>query len=348
MRLLVNSYGSAILKKDNHLVVKTKDGVFNVDMQKVDTIIISRGTLISSEAMMLATENSIDIIVTDKLGKVKARVWSPNITNLATIRRRQLEFTFSSKAVEWIKGILMEKIDNQIATLLAFYPEEDKNIQRTFEETIKKVQDYRLKINALKADFVSEVAHTLRGWEGAATKRYFQAITQIIPTQYVKGGRSQHPARDIFNAMLNYAYGILYGKIETSLVRAGIDPYLGILHKENYNRPVLTYDIIEKYRHWADYVVITLLQQEVIDEDSFSVDDEGNYWLEGLGKRILIQSMYDYLDEKIKYQNKTISREDIIKSYCIDLAKMFLRFKSEFDSKEIEKQSKQKKNKNQN
>jgi len=35
------------------------------------------------------------------------------------------------------------------------------------------------------------------------------------------------PAKDEFNAMLNYGYGMLYGMIERSVVVAGLDPYIG-------------------------------------------------------------------------------------------------------------------------
>lgn len=71
--------------------------------------------------------------------------------------------------------------------------------------------------------------------------------------------RSQHPARDMVNALLNYGYGILYGSIQVELIKAGIDPYIGVLHRDNYNKPVLVYDIIELYRTWIDEVVFSLV-----------------------------------------------------------------------------------------
>lgn len=61
------------------------------------------------------------------------------------------------------------------------------------------------------------------------------------------------------NALLNYGYGILYGSIQVELIKAGIDPYIGVLHRDNYNKPVLVYDIIELYRTWIDEVVFSLV-----------------------------------------------------------------------------------------
>ena len=50
---------------------------------------------------------------------------------------------------------------------------------------------------------------------------------------------------DVANALLNYGYGLLYGKVESGLIKAGIDPYICVLHRDEYNRPVLVYNIIE-------------------------------------------------------------------------------------------------------
>jgi CRISPR-associated protein Cas1 len=229
--------------------------------------------------------------------------------------------------VEWIKDIIAEKISNQIAMLLAFYPDDDTAMQNRIQSVLNKLEDYRKKIKAINGHFIQEVAATLRGWEGAATRAYFSVLGKLVHPKYQSEARSQHPARDVFNAMLNYAYGILYGRIEAALIKAGIDPYIGILHREDYGRPVLTFDIIEKFRHWADFVVVSLLQQQVIDEECFSVDENGGYWLESLGKRILIQAMYDFLDEQVKFGTVKKSRQQYLNDYAFDLAKMFLRFK---------------------
>ncbi len=327
MRLILDSYGTSLIKKDNTLIVKNKDGNFAVDPSKVETIVISRGALVSSDAIIFAVENSIDIIFTDKIGKVKGRVWSPKVSSVTLIRRRQLEFGFSPLAVEWIKNILKEKITNQIAVLLAFFPPDDKQMQNKIYEAINKLQDYRKKIEAEKADFITEAAPSLRGWEGAAGKAYFSVLGQLVLPVYRTSQRSQHPARDVFNALLNYAYGILYGKVESALIKAGIDPYVGVFHREDYGRPVLTFDVIEKFRHWADFVVVSLLRQNVITEECYSVDQDGGYWLEPLGKRILIQSMYDYLEEEVNIEGKKKTREQHIVDFAYDLAKMFLQLK---------------------
>lgn len=123
--------------------------------------------------------------------------------------------------------------------------------------------------------------------------------------------------------MLNYGYGLLYGKIESALIKAGIDPYIGVMHRDDYNRPVLVYDVIEIYRVWIDYVVVQLLSQRVITDEHYSVRSDGSYWMEALGRRILIQSVNDYLDEVIDVDGLSRSRLTQISLYAQRLAQKF-------------------------
>ena len=144
----------------------------------------------------------------------------------------------------------------------------------------------------------------------------------MLPAAYQFATRSKHPATDPFNALLNYGYGMLYGKIEGALIKAGIDPYVGVFHRDDYNRPVLVYDVIERYRVWIDYIVIQLCQQAAFPEECF-VARNGGIWLEGLGKRILIQSVNDYLAEVITDGPLRRSRMVHIQQYAHDLATHF-------------------------
>ena len=159
-----------------------------------------------------------------------------------------------------------------------------------------------------------------------AGKIYCETMNLFLPESLRFASRSQHPAMDVVNAMLNYGYGLLYGKVEGALIRAGIDPYIGILHRDDYNRPVLAYDVVELYRVWVDYVVYSLAIQDIISDEFYSVRDDGSCWLEALGRRILIQSVNDYLEETISVNGLTRSRGQQILVYCQDLAKKFKEF----------------------
>ena len=325
MELILNTFGTSLSRDTEGFVITNKDGRQRVPVDGVKSIQISRGAQITSDAVILAIENEIEILFMDKSGNPMGRVWSPKYGSISTIRRGQLNFTFTKEALDWIKGIISQKIENQQALLLMM-DTNDQQVDNLRNKNISRLEDYRIKVNKLEGEIVSDVAPQLRGWEGIASKIYFETLNYFIPEQYRFVVRSQHPAMDIVNALLNYGYGLLYGKVEGALIKAGIDPYVGILHRDDYNRPVLVYDVIEIYRIWVDYVVYSLIVQQVIIEDHYSVREDGSYWLESLGRRILIQSMNDYLEEVIMQKGVTRSRLTQIQLFAQSLAQMFKKF----------------------
>lgn len=328
MDLILNTFGTSLVKDSDNFMVIHKDGKQRINPDKIDSIVISRGALISSDATLLAIENEIDVMFVDWTGEPLGRVWSVKYGSISTIRRKQLNFTLSKAALKWIKEIAVEKIDNQVALLLSFNPR-DIETERMVNKNISRLEDYKTKIKCLEGEIVSDIAPSLRGWEGAASRIYFETVNIFLPEEYRVEGRSQHPAMDVFNCLLNYGYGILYGKIEGALIKAGIDPYVGVFHRDDYNRPVLVFDVIEKFRVWIDYVVVSILVQSVINEDCYSQKEDGSYWLENLGKRILIQSVNDYLDEIIRIEGKDRSRGYHLTVFAQALARKFLNFKDE-------------------
>lgn len=321
MELILNTFGVSLNRDNEGFVINTSEGKQRIPAVGIDSIQISRGAQITSDAVMLAIEHEIEVMFMDKAGKPIGRIWSPKYGSISTIRKGQLNFIYSHNAVDWIKEVLLKKIENQQALMLLF--NNDEHPKTDTEKNIARLEDYRNKIRTLDGDIVNDIAPMLHGWEGQASRIYFSTINAFLPEQFRFNIRSQHPALDITNAFLNYGYGILYGRIEGALIKAGVDPYIGVLHRDDYNRPVLVYDIIEMYRIWVDYVVYTLLAQNVITEEFYSVCEDGSYWLEALGRRVLIQSLNDYMDEVITVKGVTRSRLTILSLYAQSLAQKF-------------------------
>ena len=321
MELILNTFGVSLNRDNEGFVINTSEGKQRIPAVGIDSIQISRGAQITSDAVMLAIEHEIEVMFMDKAGKPIGRIWSPKYGSISTIRKGQLNFIYSHNAVDWIKEVLLKKIENQQALMLLF--NNDEHPKTDTEKNIARLEDYRNKIRTLDGDIVNDIAPMLRGWEGQASRIYFSTINAFLPEQFRFNIRSQHPALDITNAFLNYGYGILYGRIEGALIKAGVDPYIGVLHRDDYNRPVLVYDIIEMYRIWVDYVVYTLLAQNVITEEFYSVREDGSYWLEALGRRVLILSLNDFMDEVITVKGVTRSRLTILSLYAQSLAQKF-------------------------
>lgn len=331
MELLLLSRGTRVSRDNEGFVVVSSEGRKRFAAAGVTSLTIGRSIAITSDALFLAVERGIPVVLIEKTGAPVGRVWSAAYGSISSIRKGQLEFSLGGGAVKWIKECLVRKVDNQLALLSILSPltrsaesddasAEAERIERLRATAVRRMERMRDNIAAATADKVADIAAHLRGWEGTASKVYFEAVNLFLPEAYRFERRSQHPASDVANAMLNYAYGMLYSKVEGALILAGVDPYVGVLHRDDYNRPVLVYDVIEVFRVWADYVVFSILGQCFIDEGYFSVDADGAVWLEAPGRRVVAQSMTDYLDEVVDLDGLRRSRATHINLYACRLA----------------------------
>ena len=327
MQIVLNTYGASLSRDNECFLIITADGKQRIPVVGIKSIQISKGAQITSDAVLLAIENEIEIIFTDKAGNPMGRVWSPKYGSISSIRKGQINFTFSTDAVEWIKQVISQKIENQQALMLMMTTDEAS--RQLVDKSVNRLEDYRTKISHLNGDVVADIAPTLRGWEGVSSKIYFQTLNTFIPEHLKFDERSQNPATDPLNALLNYGYGMLYSKIEGALIKCGIDPYVGVLHRDNYNRPVLVYDIIEIYRIWVDYVVYNLACQNIITDEYYSMREDGSCWLEQFGRRVLIQSLNDYMEEVIDIKGVQRSRQEQIRLYAQSLAQKFKRYEND-------------------
>jgi CRISPR-associated protein Cas1 len=330
MHLILNSYGATLQKENDLFVVSSSEGSQSFPPDKVKSISISKAARITSDAVLLAIRHEVDILFVNDQGMPQGRVWSVQYGSISDIRRSQLDFLYSPAVIPWVKNLLTEKLNNQVALLLSLQPEDLNELPayNLIRFAINSIEDHKGKISRYEGESLSDIAPSLRGWEGAAGRKYFSTISALMPEAYRFENRNRQPATDMFNSMLNYSYGILYGKVEGALIKAGIDPYAGIFHRDEYNRPALVYDVIERYRMWMDYVVVQLCRQQAIPPDCFETDKEnGACKLEALGKRILIQAANDYLAEIIDIDGTERSRMTHIELQQQQLAQFFLKNK---------------------
>jgi CRISP-associated protein Cas1 len=146
----------------------------------------------------------------------------------------------------------------------------------------------------------------------------------VLPQQYQFGGRSFRPAKDAFNAFLNYAYGVLYSRVEKALMLAGIDPYVGFLHRDDYNYKSMVYDFIEPYRGYADKAVFTLFSAKKVRQDHTDEITNG-VSMNKEGKALLMEHFNSYLEEeKVRYKGRQQSRAATIQFDAHQLANEFI------------------------
>lgn len=194
MELILNTFGVCLNRDNEAFVVTHKDGRQRIPVEGIDSIQIAKGIQVTSDAILLALEHEIEILFTEKSGHPVGRVWSPRYGSISTIRKGQLNFTFSHDALPWIKGVLRDKMENQQAMILMMHTE-DAELQRQVNKAISRIEDYRTKVQSIEGEIVADVAPQLRGWEGMASRIYFETLNLFIPDHYRFNVRTQHLAR---------------------------------------------------------------------------------------------------------------------------------------------------------
>ncbi len=315
MQIHLNTYGTYLHIKDQLFEVRKKtDGVVekhHIAAHKVKSIWVGQGIAFSSDAVRLAVKNNIDIVFLEYDGNPIGRVWHSKLGSTSLIRKKQLEASLSESALTYTQAWLYQKIQNQLEFIQNLLKHR-KQHQVYLTDKIDRIKVLQDKLQQLTAIHIDEVADQIRGLEGTAGRLYFETIAFVLPKQYQLNGRSYRPAKDGFNAFLNYAYGVLYSRVEKSLIIAGADPYVGFLHRDDYNYKSMVYDFIEPYRAYADKVVFSLFSAKKVNKGH--VDSITNGWrLNKEGKVLLMEAFNKYLEEdRIRYKGKNQTRATIL------------------------------------
>ena len=317
MQLVINTFGSYLHKIEDCFEIKVEEQKQKISASKVESILITTGVSFSSDAIELAMQHNIDVVFLDKFGNPYARVWQPKLGSTTLIRRRQLEIAETELGLQWVIEWIRQKLDNQIEFLQELSRHRDKKADQ-ISDCLKKIEQSREKLSLLQGS-IDEKRSEIMGLEGSSGRTYFAALAELIPERFKFDGRSRQPAKDEFNAMLNYSYGILYSLVEKACILAGLDPFVGFLHTDNYNKKSLVFDLIEPYRIIGDKTVFYLFSKRQVKQDYFDAIKNG-MMLNKEGKKTLIAAFNERMETAIRYRGRNIKQKDVIQFDCHRLA----------------------------
>ena len=291
-------------------------------VNKVNSILITTAAYITTDAIKLAIDNNIDIVFLDSHGEPYGRIWHPKLGSTTLIRRRQLEIYENNEGLELAKEWGLQKLNNQI-DMLAKLKKTREEKRLDLDRYVADIERSRDQMQSLRGT-VEARRQDMLGIEGMASRIYFEAISSIMPEKYRFEGRSRNPAKDEFNAMLNYGYGVLYSLVEKACIIAGLDPYIGFLHTDSYNKKSLVFDIIECFRFYVDEVVVFLFSKRMVKDEFFEPLEQG-IGLSKDGKAALIDALNKSFEEPVKYRGRNIKKRNTIQYECHRIANKLIK-----------------------
>jgi CRISP-associated protein Cas1 len=298
MQLVINTFGASLKRKGDRFVVRAGSNKLAVSAQKVQSILVTTAVYLSSDAVVLAVTHNIDIIFLDKFGDPYARVWPPRMGSTAAIRRRQLVTADSPEGLAFAREWIATKVRNQ-AEFLEELSQRRPAQRALFTRAIEAVRSALAQVDQLDGTLDDQRGRLL-GLEGSAGRAYFACLGQLVPEAHRFEGRSRQPAHDGFNAMLNYSYGVLYSIVDRACICAGLDPFLGYLHTDNYNKPSLVFDMIEPFRILAERATLLLFTGRRVRAEFFE-PVPGGVALSKAGRAEFMPYYNERLDRTVKY-----------------------------------------------
>ncbi|GAA4829496.1 CRISPR-associated endonuclease Cas1 [Algivirga pacifica] len=324
MQLFIDSYGAFLGTRDGMFFIKSDSQTSVLPARKIHAIYLTKGVSVSTNALAMAIKEGVPVMLIDGIGRPIGQVWSGQFGSVATIRKNQAFFTTHRDGLKWVVDVIAMKVQQQIgfAYQVGFAtPEVGEKVEkmiRPAEDILQKLKQWSIPKEATQEE-LSAMKATLRGWEGSASRAYFKVLAACMPEYYRFSGRGKRPAKDPFNCALNYLYGMLYNMVELAQMQAGIDPYVGVLHAEEHNRPAMVFDCIELYRVWAENVAVRLCKGHILKPHHF-MEKEGGIWLAPEGKPVVVHAFDDFLEERIDYKDRQFKRITAMSADMVRLA----------------------------
>ncbi|MBY5959780.1 CRISPR-associated endonuclease Cas1 [Membranicola marinus] len=307
MEIILDSYGTFVQMKNKMLFIKPKDKEnIYVPLDKIDTMVVFPGVRITSDVLFSLMHHQVDVVLQTRKGSVKGRVWNNRFGSIANIRKNQLKLAKKEIACRWVIEMITRKIYNQKNLTSVLYQQHLDQADHP-GKTLQKIEGCLNKMDLLPVHSMPVIESELRNLEARAAQYYWSWIKSLIPRIYQFPGRVTRQSSDPVNSMLSYGYAMLYHKIESAVIKAGLDPQIGWFHKNQYNKPVLVYDLIEPYRVWVDQVVVGLCTELTVPKALFKFKD-GSCEMTRPARKILSVSINKFLDQSTKHKGKRYKR----------------------------------------
>jgi CRISPR-associated protein Cas1 len=320
MQLVLDTTGLYVSKRNNCFFLQSKKHKRIISPKRITSIAVVSDCSFSTSALLLAVKHEIPVLFFSRTGKEKARIWSPYFGNIATLRRKQYAFYTRATATEWCINLLRLRAKGQLSNLSKLH-NAGLLKDETYQEKKSGIQQILLSTIDLEGNPIHSIRNRLMGIEGTVSRYYWSALAEVFGKKYNFKGRTRRPATDIFNALLNYFFGMLYSRVEGAILAVGLDPYLGLLHADEYARPTLAFDMIEPFRPWAEELVISACMDKTLDTSFFEPKNNG-WYLNKAGKRIYIPRFNENMERRCSFNSKIKFRKNHLLAFAGELVSL--------------------------
>lgn len=272
------------LSLDN-LIVKHQLQKYSIALNEIDTIILTDyKCVITAQLLAKCCEEGINFIFTKQNKMPIGALHSlQNNTRSSKVIKNQLYMTKKDRHYIW-QQIITIKLQNQTYTL------------KKHNKEFKIIEQYSQEVEL----------GDLSNKEGQAARVYFKKLFGYYFTR---------EEEDINNYSLNYTYQVIRSRIAQVLLGKGLNPTLGVFHRNEYNYFNLADDMIEVFRPIIDDYVIQVLK---------------DYNLDYLTPKLKLK-LVEIVNVKVRINDKVQKLSNGIDVYISDILKIINKQKKEIE-----------------
>ncbi|MBL0709339.1 MAG: CRISPR-associated endonuclease Cas1 [Sulfurimonas sp.] len=273
-------------------------------INKVTRIVFEgNGYSLSTNVIKKCADNaiSIDFISQDATSYASLITYKASMTQSVSQQVKLLNTpTHLMLAQEFIRG----KAKNQLNYI--------KYLNKYHKLLGMQIDSIATSIGKIKA---TNSVNELMGYEGTISASYWDAIKLVLDVPFTK--RVTYGAKDIVNSSLNYGYAFLYGKVQHSLVYAGLSLNISFLHSLDEKKPTLTFDMIEEFRTFiVDRTIISMLNKD----EPIKLGNDG--MLTKRSRQLIAKNIKEKLGSYTMWKKESRKIENIIQTQSFNLAKV--------------------------
>jgi CRISPR-associated protein Cas1 len=299
--LYVTEPGAQLSLRNKRLLInKTTELLKSLPIEKVENIVLIGSISVSGACMTELLEREVPLTWIAHNGKMYGRL---EPTTGINIERQQSQFRRADDEAFCLavaKKFVTAKIRNCRVLLARWHRERELPQVAALLLDLKRYEQQALD---------AEEINVLLGYEGTASRCYFQGMGMVVPETFSFSRRSRRPPKDPYNALLSMAYTLLMYECYTAIRGKGLHPYLGYLHRVRKGHPALASDLMEEWRPViCDSIVMDLVSHRKVSPEDFTeaeVNTQGVYCSGDSAKRLI-----EAFDKKLKVVNNYISFVD--------------------------------------
>ncbi len=183
----------------------------------------------------------------------------------------------ASDVLATARRIVAAKFGNYFDWIRESTDSQSKQVAKKLEHTMARLE-------------TCESLESLRGSEGSAATLCFHEVNKRARPEFKSESRGRREKADIYNVLLNFAYFLLFTRINVILRSEGLNPYLGFLHSPKDNFESLVCDLQEPFRARMDRLVISVINRQIIQAGDFQRNDKKGWLLSREASNKLVQS----------------------------------------------------------